>query len=147
MSMTTYEIIDTFCDAINPILLLGCLVFCADLFLKKEFKKGFANIFLLLLLMVFVYGLKLMDDQIQLWPRIGGDYSTHTAFALVCCAYLFQAFGKPLVWAGILTGYVVLMWFQQYHTLFDMLTTGLVMGASSYALFRFAPLKRRASRQ
>jgi len=125
MSMTTYEIIDTFCDAINPLLLLMCLSLCVSYSLNKKYRVAFTCFGLLMVLMVLVYGSKFLDDKLLLWHRFGGDFSTHLAFALVCCVFLFRRLAKPTIWIFVAVIYGLLMWYQKYHTVYDMLTTAV----------------------
>ena len=77
---------------------------------------------------LIAYGLMFLDNKLQLWPALGLDYSTHTAVALVLVVYLLANSPKaPWFWLTSLVGYVLLMLYQRYHTVADIMTTAIVV--------------------
>ena len=81
----------------------------------------------LICLLSTAYGLMFIDNLLRLWPSVGLDYSTHTAAALAFVIYLTLL--KPqlkFLWSISLIAYCVLMRYQQYHSIADMITTAAV---------------------
>jgi len=78
--------------------------------------------------LLWVYGLMWVDRQWALWPRLGLDYSTHTALALVWVVAVAAA-GPRSALLGTLSmlAYAGLMRYQHYHSVLDMLSTALVV--------------------
>lgn len=78
---------------------------------------------------VFVaYGLMFFDGRFKVWLAFGLDYSTHTAVAIgLVTLLIFNAPRLTILWISSLTGYVLLMLHQQYHTVSDIVTTGIVV--------------------
>ena len=77
---------------------------------------------------LIAYGLIFLDNKLQLWPALGLDYSTHTAVALVLVVYLLaNSLKASWFWLTSLVGYVLLMLYQRYHTVADIMTTAIVV--------------------
>ena len=95
---------------------------------KKNYKKAEVVFGLLFGGLLLVYGMLFVDTKLKIWESFGGDYSTHTAFAIAACIAISA--GKH--WAKWLIGvfclYVVAMLYQQYHSVLDIVTTTLVIG-------------------
>lgn len=121
--MSTYEILDLICDAIGPVLLLGSLILLLRLLSLRSWREGGQVALCLVLGLGITYGLYFTDRALGLWPSFGGDYSTHTAFALAVASPL-ALFTRFRLWvAALLVLYGVLMMIQRYHSLLDLLTT------------------------
>ena len=65
---------------------------------------------------------------IKLWGFFGADYSTHTAFALATGMAIsaVRRWDKWLLLVFVL--YAIAMRYQQYHTIFDIFSTSVVVG-------------------
>lgn len=118
-----YQFIDLLCDSVNPILLLATALIAARVSLQGGARLALGLLAWLLLGLVITYGLFFLDIWLGLWPAIGGDYSTHTAFALAA-AWPLWWWGKwRRALAGLLLVYAALMIIQRYHSVLDILTS------------------------
>ncbi|MCG7876966.1 MAG: hypothetical protein AB2669_17560 [Candidatus Thiodiazotropha endolucinida] len=126
--MTEYEIIDAICDSVNPILFFTAVGVGIAVLVKKNYKKAGVVFGLLFGGLLLVYGTLFVDTKLKIWESFGGDYSTHTAFAIAACIAISA--GKHWVkWLiGVFCLYVVAMLYQQYHSVLDIVTTTLVIG-------------------
>lgn len=127
--MTTYEIIDALCDSINPILFFTSIGFLIKQLMKKKYKKAGLCFGFLLASLALVYGVLFIDAKFGLWSSFGSDYSTHTAFALAVCMTLSLCTNATKILIGVLVVYIALMLYQQYHSLLDIITTVVAIGA------------------
>lgn len=129
--MPSYETLDLIADAFNPFLLLCVLILSAYDCLQAQLKiRCSLHAFVaLLIVLVLVYGMLAIDNMLSIWPRLGLDYSTHTAFAAGLCFLLWRRSHRPsrYIWPISLLGYCALMRYQQYHTWSDMITTLVYM--------------------
>lgn len=121
--MSAYEVIDIICDAIGPGLLLGSFILLLRLLSLRRWREGGKVALCLVLGLGITYGLYFADLALELWPSFGGDYSTHSAFALAVASplVLFTSFRLWVV--ALLVLYGVLMMIQRYHSLLDIVTT------------------------
>ncbi|MEH6345385.1 MAG: hypothetical protein V7785_09890 [Bermanella sp.] len=130
--MLDYQTLDTIADSYTPLLALLCLGFLA----KSAYQKDFSNVkvqgLFIIYALVVSYGIMVWDNQFNVWPALGLDYSTHTAVAFSLVASLCLMF-KPFVkWYmtslfSSLLMYGALMKYQNYHSYTDMLSTALVV--------------------
>ncbi len=68
--------------------------------------------------LVIVYVILFADNRFDLWPRLGLDYSTHTAFAVAIITSLTVVSRRwLLLLIPILVGYAALMMYLGYHSL------------------------------
>ncbi|WP_019613114.1 hypothetical protein [Psychromonas ossibalaenae] len=111
-------------DLYTPLLVLAYLYYW-----KKETQvKRRLRIIVLLLSLTLVYGLMLLDNSLKIWPALAMDYSTHSALALVFVIDISMKNKKMLLFAPLsLFIYFYLMWFLDYHSVADMLTTSMVL--------------------
>ncbi|HWV16581.1 MAG TPA: hypothetical protein VN030_14200 [Cellvibrio sp.] len=125
-----YQTLDTIADAYIPLLLLIALLTMAIRSAKNKSTIA-ANLQILgslLLLCAGAYGLMFIDQRLGLWPSVGLDYSTHTAIAVVLVYVLLLLFpGARLFTGASLAIYAGLMIYQGYHSLSDILSTGIVI--------------------
>ena len=130
--MLDYQTLDTLADSYTPLLALLCL----GLLAKRAYQKDFLNVkvqgLFIIYALIVSYGIMAWDNQFNVWPAFGLDYSTHTAvaFSLVSSSCLmFKPFAKRGVASlfGSLLMYGALMKYQNYHSYTDMLSTALVM--------------------
>lgn len=127
--MPSYETLDAIADSYIPVL--AFIALASPLLRTLQLRWQLAGLQLLAFVHVALvgYGLMLLDNYFHLWPAVGLDYSTHTALALGLVAALCFNLPKLIVlWLISLVGYVLLMLYQEYHTLADILTTGLAVG-------------------
>ena len=124
--MLTYRQWDAIADSYIPLLLF--IVLGHLLVLRRQAHRGeaAARLVYLLIAIGFIYSLMAFDLIWPVWPRFGLDYSTHTAAALVLVFYLGSI---SRVWMLSVTAsfllYVLLMLYQDYHSLADVITTAV----------------------
>ena len=133
LSQTMINTLAVIADTYTPLLLLLALIDVVRSWLRGN-KLHFVQ---LLCAIVVVYGLMLLDNRFLLWPRIGLDYSTHSAaaFALVVIIGLRKNLIHKLWLAMSLVTYGCLMHLLNYHTWGVMLTTLLLVGAVLLPIF------------
>lgn len=119
-------------------LLLVCRAF-----VRRAWRIGLIQVGLGIGTLLIAYGLMWLDNAYRFWPVLGLDYSTHTAVAFALCTTIFTI-SRPLrlVVVASLAAYVLLMLYQQYHTVEDIASTLVVVAipvcALAYALQRVA---------
>ena len=127
--MTAFEIIDAICDSINPLLFFLALGVVITRLIQKNYQTASTVFMLLLGGLLLAYGILFIDNRADLWKSFGSDYSTHTAFAIATSIAIIAGtrWGK---WLAILFSlYVIAMLYQDYHSVLDIVTTSLVVGA------------------
>lgn len=125
-----YETLDKIADAYTPLLLIVFLIGIGIRLNQSwpNYLRAARYIFRFLLLIAFSYGLMFVDNSVGIWPAIGLDYSTHTAVALalvICLVEIFPRFRWLSI--GSLLLYIGLMLYQQYHSLLDIVSTGVIV--------------------
>ena len=132
MTQATINTLAFSADCYTPILLLLALVDVARYWISGNKFYGLRLIFAAVVVYVWMYA----DHYFQLWARMGLDYSTHTAAALVLVVIV--SFDKrvplKLLLASSLISYGYLMYLLHYHSWADMLTTALVVSLSLFLL-------------
>ncbi len=127
--MLSYETLDAIADSYNPSLAVISLVFIAVSLFKSQWRQAGLRFAGFAMIAVIAYSLMLLDSRLNIWPAFGLDYSTHTAVALGLV--LFLSFTIPrfvYFWFGSLVGYALLMLYQRYHTVSDIVMTGIAVG-------------------
>ena len=140
--MLSYSMLDTIADAYVPALALFSLLWVSKSVFIQEWKSAVGQVCLLSYVLVVAYGWMLIDNRFGIWPSYGHDYSTHTAVALGLACFLL-CMPKPQ-WQLILfslASYGLLMFYQQYHTVADMVSTSVVvilfLLPGAWAYFKF----------
>ena len=81
----SYAELDCIADLYNPFLLLCCFVLLAKRFYSNRSVKSLAlQVMALGLYLLGVYALMALDQRFYIWPALGWDYRTHSAFAGAC---------------------------------------------------------------
>ncbi len=127
--MLSYETLDAIADSYIPSLAVIALVFIAASLFKSQWRQAGLRFAGFAAMVVIAYSLMFLDHRLNIWPAFGLDYSTHTAVALGLV--LFHSFTIPrftYAWIGSLVGYALLMLYQRYHTISDIVTTGIAVG-------------------
>lgn len=139
--MPSFETLDAIADAYTPLLGVLSIAVIAVGGFRKQWRLTGRRLLVFAVALVLTYGLMILDARYQLWPALGLDYSTHTALALTLAIFLAMSTPRlKSVWYGSLVCYVLLMLYQGYHSLADILATAVVVGipmvAAAQALLR-----------
>lgn len=127
--MLTYQQWDLIADAYVPTLLLFSLLLASREALGREKSRDWNPLKSVFISILVVYLVYFIDISLNLWSRFGLDYSSHTAMALVSVIFLSnQGILLTVLSLVSLPLYVVLMLYQEYHSLTDVLTTAAVIG-------------------
>ncbi len=131
--MLSYQTLDSIADAYIPLLAFVAIAFIIVALIRKEWQLAVRRFFSVLSGLGIAYGLMFIDNALRIWSRQGLDYSTHTAVALVLITFLVFC-SKPLslLWLGSFATYVLLMLYQGYHTVADIISTVAVVGALNW---------------
>jgi hypothetical protein len=134
----TYEQWDAIADSYIPLLALLSLI----TLISQARVVGAANTWRMLrnlLISIFIaYSIMFLDKQFMLWQNMNSDYSTHTAVALVFVAFLMAVNKSWLVMAPIsMVLYCLLMLYQGYHTVLDILSTVVALLPACLVMFLF----------
>lgn len=127
--MLSYETLDAIADAYNPLLALIAIAFIMKSAFQLQWKISGIRLMAFITIAIVAYGLMFLDHQYHLWHYWGLDYSTHTAVALGLV--LLLSFISPrfvMLWIISFLGYALLMLYQRYHSITDIITTGIVVG-------------------
>jgi len=126
--MLTYQQLDVLADSYIPVLLVICLICLVMESIKLGFKRKLNESCSLIIAIILVYMLMALDNHFRIWPSFGLDYSTHTALSLVFVIYLSSK-SMPLLVFSLLSFlfYVLLMLYQEYHTLADIISTSAIL--------------------
>lgn len=134
--MLTYDQLDMIADAYIPALVIVSMVVLTASVFTCGMKRKLTEIAALSSAVCIVYSVMLLDNAFKIWPRLGLDYSTHTALALVFVLYLSTKNKTFLLWSlcSFLL-YVLLMLYQQYHSVADIFSTSVVLLPVFWLLF------------
>ena len=134
--MLTYDQLDMIADAYIPALVIVSMVVLTASVFTCGMKRKRIEIAALSSAVCIVYSVMLLDNAFKIWPLLGLDYSTHTALALVFVLYLWTKNKTFLLWSlcSFLL-YVLLMLYQQYHTVADIFSTVVVLLPVFWLLF------------
>lgn len=122
-----YQQLDAIADSYVPTIGILSILW----FVKKGFSSGVKSAFIdattTLLGAIYIYTLMFADRAVGAFASIGLDYSTHTALALVFVVTLsFVGTKVRLITILSMISYCLLMLYQEYHTVADILLTGLI---------------------
>ena len=135
------EILGIVADIYIPLILL--LIALELIFDDKSLaviKKSLKSRLLLLIFMLCsAFGFMAIDNTIKLWPKLGLDYSTHSAVALVLVLFLYLLKPKFCIYYIVsLLLYFWLMVLLEYHSVLDVFSTVLIILPLNLSLFIFA---------
>ncbi|MBT7409795.1 MAG: hypothetical protein HN826_08855, partial [Methylococcales bacterium] len=124
----TYQQLGFIADTYIPILFLTSCVILIKEISALGFKPNHQQIRSIILSVVVIFFIMLIDSQLQIWSKIGLDYSTHTALSLVFVIFLsFKGKISLLLSVISMVCYAILMMIQNYHTMADILSTAIVI--------------------
>lgn len=127
--MPSYETLDAIADAYNPLLALVSLLLIAARVFTARWRQAGVGLAGFVAVALVAYGLMVLDHRLGIWPAFGLDYSTHTATAFGLVILLsIEARRLAALWSLSFVGYVLLMLYQRYHTVSDVVTTAVVVG-------------------
>ncbi|WP_420473933.1 hypothetical protein [Noviherbaspirillum sp. ST9] len=126
--MPSYATLDAIADTYTPLLALACLVLLLRPLRALQWRVLGIRAASLAAGAFVAYGLMFMDNRLEIWPIAQLDYSTHTAVALVLAIFLTRYWpaSRLICWVS-LGAYGLLMLYQRYHSLADILSTAAVV--------------------
>lgn len=126
--MPSYETLDAIADSYNPLLLVISIGVIGIALYTRRWRLALMMALTIVVGAAIAYSVEYFDHALQIWPRFGLDYSTHTAAAVVLVVFLSMNARRLIVlWIGSLFAYFGLMLYQHYHTVGDILTTLLAV--------------------
>lgn len=136
--MPSYQTLDTIADAYLPVLGILQLWLIVAALRHKAWRQAAVLTVMVLGGLVIAYGMMFIDQTYLLWQRLGLDYSTHTAVALVLVSAwaVYNQRGR-LIGPLSLFLYCLLMLFQHYHTPADILSTAAIIGLLDMPVIRY----------
>ncbi len=145
--MPDYETLDTIADAYIPVLALYSVFVIAISAMRSRWRTAALRLLTILIFAAVAYGFMFIDSWLGLWPAFGLDYSTHTAVSLVLVIFLSVTNKKLAVfWLVSFIAYVLLMLYQRYHTLADIVSTAVVVIVPTWLIttycYRHWPFRR-----
>lgn len=127
--MLSYETLDAIADGYTPLLAIISLILIGSTALRLQWRFMAQQVLAFSALLGIVYGFMFVDRRLGLWSVFGLDYSTHTALALGLVVFICSSASNTRVFYMVsFIGYVFLMLYQHYHTLSDIVTTGIAVG-------------------
>ena len=134
MTPSTYRFLDAVADSFNPLLAIVALA-CPFLRRPRTLRATIAYYLSTGAAIGFVYLVQAIDNRYRLWPSLGLDYSTHSAFAASLVASM-GAFNRrwvvPLVVALLL--YFSLELVMRDHGILDIVTAAALAAISALLL-------------
>ncbi len=134
--MPSFQILANIADIYIPLLVLLCAWLLCQFALKRNRLKLVCLGGLLVVSITLVYAIRFMDRYFEFWLKFGWDYSTHSALSLVlvmCLSVMWQRLFT--LWLVSLLGYFLLMVYQQYHSVIDIVSTVIVVAGLLLPLF------------
>ena len=134
----TFEQLDSIADAYIPSLgILSVLLLYIDGSLYG-LKKQVLRLIGLLLSISWAYLLMFIDMKLEIWSKFNLDYSTHTALSLcfICHLMFIRPSRRGLILSSFVA-YALLMMYQAYHSLADIITTTIFVLPALYGSNRF----------
>lgn len=126
--MLSYDTLDRIADAYNPSLAAVWLLLVGRAFLIRGWRVGLIHAGVGVGTLLVAYGFMWLDNAYRFWPALGLDYSTHAAVAFALGATIFTV-SRPCRFAIVvsLAAYFLLMLYQQYHSVGDIISTLLAL--------------------
>lgn len=123
-----YQQLDVIADSYIPILGTLSLLWSVIKGCRSGIRSAFIDVVTMFLSVIYIYTLMFADKYLAAFSSIGLDYSTHTALALVFVVTL-SFIGKTVRFITIISMllYCLLMLYQGYHTVADIMLTGLLV--------------------
>ena len=133
----TYQALGVIADAYIPMLIIATLLDLSTNTKERDLSAQKRMALWLLSSIALVYLIRYVDQILGLWEILNSDYSTHTAFALVFVLYWATKKDMASYIAGTsLILYLLLMWYQQYHSILDMVLTGVAVTIVSVLTYK-----------
>lgn len=119
-----YQTLDAIADSYTPGLFILVLASYVCLVKKDGVKAILSHIVFLAISLIYAYSFIALDSHFHLWESLGLDYSSHTSVSIVFAVALYLLHPSKLkaIVASLLI-YALLMLYQEYHSLIDIVTT------------------------
>jgi len=127
-----YFLLDTVADSVNPCLAVLALTVPFLSPLRHRRKLALVYLGVSAIGIMGIYAVAALDDAFGIWERIGGNYSTHTAFAtsLVASIVIWKPAWTWRLWVALLA-YLILILVIGYHDLNDVATSAVAALATT----------------
>ena len=140
--MPANPLFDRIADLVNPV---AAVVALGLPWLRRpaSVERGGGMVVLTLAAIALAYVVRAVDEALRLWPRIGLDYSTHTAVFVAIASSVWQH-GRAWRWPSAALGacYAALMVRQGYHSPLDIATTTAALLPATALLWSVATPRR-----
>ncbi|ODS23535.1 hypothetical protein AB835_08505 [Candidatus Endobugula sertula] len=140
--MFTYETLDAIADAYNPTLFIVFIVF-SFIYYKQS---GWLVVFKGFLGILICYLVMFADNTLKLWHTLSLDYSTHSSVAFSLVYFLIHRCtiksSVSLSFVTSLICYYLLVIYQQYHTIQDIISTLIIVVPLIFYAYRGVDLLR-----
>ena len=144
--MLNYETLDAIADTYTPLLALLAFGMVVSGLWMAQWKLSAIKSLSLVGTAFIAYGFMTLDAYFNIGSFLSLDYSTHTAVSLGLIIFLyFNARRLAIVWIVSFILYLMLMLYQQYHTIADILVTGVVVGFPVWRLISYLAKRHIAS--
>lgn len=140
---SSYPLLDTLADSVNPVLALLAIVVSILEWRRSSWRTGAACAIAAALGLLGIYAVRSLDAERSIWRAIGGSYSTHAAFATSVVVSL--SLWRPrwrVVLVALLVAYFALIVILAYHSVADVLTASVAACAVT-APWQFAARRLR----
>ena len=122
-----YEALDPIADAVNPLLALATIVAAVLDWRAGRRRRMLGHAIPTALGVACIYVVGFADRLLQLWSRVHGDYSTHTAFATtLTLSLLLWRPGWRVALLVVWLSYLVLIVVIGYHSPADVVSAAVV---------------------
>lgn len=130
----TYEQWDVIADSVNPLLAVATIVL--PFLMPSNYRGGRVAFYATTLCsMAAMYALGWLDQTWGLWKTFELDFSTHSGFAAVLVlSMLLWDKAAGVIGGAVFIAYAVLMLYQQYHSVADILSTLLFVATLTFNL-------------
>lgn len=125
-SSTSYLLLDTLADSVNPLLaFLAILIALRES--RDSSRRGFAFTVATGLALAGIYAVRFLNAAFSVSQQWGGRYSTHSAFATsVVISSAFWCLRRRYALLAVLGAYLILVVIMGYHSVTDVLISSAV---------------------
>lgn len=136
--MLSHGTLNAIIQAYNPTLGALALGMIGAALAARQWRVGGVRALHLVIGLLIAYGLMFIDNRLRIWPYFDLDYSTHTAVTVILVTYLGIHARKAMpLWIVSTFAYFLLMVYQKFHTIADIVTTAIVVMLPLILILRY----------